>query len=172
LELTSPVPEWSPHDPVVAEEESKCTDDEGYVRRFRNNRQVSSVLHDEGSFINGINGCITNHEEQKVSSLEMNISSIKSASFKLTPEVLCKNWGTGKVLPERTINGTTQLRVRTVAHPSIECRWTTGDRHLRYRRLDHIVYHDTMHSKIASSRGNKCCEIYVTDFGWSRVFPM
>jgi hypothetical protein len=35
LELTSPFPEWSPHDPVVyAEEESKCLDDEGYVRQF------------------------------------------------------------------------------------------------------------------------------------------
>jgi hypothetical protein len=29
-----------------------------------------------------------------------------------------------------------------------------------------------MHGKIVSSRGNKCCEIYVTDFGWSRSTPM
>jgi hypothetical protein len=29
-----------------------------------------------------------------------------------------------------------------------------------------------MYSKALSSRVNKCCEIYVTDFGWSRSFPM
>jgi hypothetical protein len=31
---------------------------------------------------------------------------------------------------------------------------------------------NTMHSKVVSSRGNKCCKIYVTNFGWSRSFPM
>jgi hypothetical protein len=29
-----------------------------------------------------------------------------------------------------------------------------------------------MHSKTVSSRGQKCCEIYVTDVGWSRLFTM
>jgi hypothetical protein len=59
FELTNPFPEWSPHDPVYAEEESKRLDDEGYVRQFRNHRQVSSVIHDEGDFINGVNGWTT-----------------------------------------------------------------------------------------------------------------
>jgi hypothetical protein len=53
LELTSPFPEWSPHDPVYAEKESKCLDEEGYVRQFRNHRQLSSVTHDEGDLLNG-----------------------------------------------------------------------------------------------------------------------
>jgi hypothetical protein len=29
-----------------------------------------------------------------------------------------------------------------------------------------------MYSEDKSSRGNKCCKIYVTDFGWSRRFSM
>jgi hypothetical protein len=29
-----------------------------------------------------------------------------------------------------------------------------------------------MYSQVKSSRGNKCCYIDVTDFGWSRSFPM
>jgi transposase InsO family protein len=29
-----------------------------------------------------------------------------------------------------------------------------------------------MYSQVKSSRGNKCCKIYVTEFGWSRSFPM
>jgi hypothetical protein len=68
--LTRPFPEWSPHDPVYAKEEAKCIDEEGYVRWFRNTRQVSSVIHDEGNFINGINGWSTNHKEQNVSSFK------------------------------------------------------------------------------------------------------
>ena len=166
IELTYPFPEWCPHDPKFAEEEANRTDDDGCVRSVRNSRNVSQVTHDEGDLLSGFNGWEAVGEEQ------ISISGINSDKFKLTSDVLCKNWGIGKALAERTIEATTQLRVRTVANPSIERRWPTGDRPLRYRRLDHPVYHDTMYSKVKSLRGNTCCEIYVTSFGWSRVFPM
>jgi hypothetical protein len=29
-----------------------------------------------------------------------------------------------------------------------------------------------MKSQVVSLRGNKCCEIYATEFGWSRAFPL
>jgi hypothetical protein len=32
--------------------------------------------------------------------------------------------------------------------------------------------HDNMKSQVVSLRGNKCCEIYATNFGWSRAFPL
>ena len=166
IELTYPFPEWCPHDPKFAEEEANRTDDDGCVRSVRNNRNVSQVTHDEGDLLTGFNGWEAVGDEQS------SISGINSHKFKLTSDVLVKNWGIGKALAERTIEATTQLRVRTVANPSVERRWPTGDRPLRYRRLDHPVYHDTMYSKVKSLRGNTCCEIYVTSFGWSRVFPM
>jgi hypothetical protein len=62
--------------------------------------------------------------------------------------------------------------VQTIYHTNVERFWPTGDRLLLNRRLDHAVYHDTMYSEIKSSQGNKCCEIYVTVFGWSRLFPV
>ena len=157
IELTYPYPEWAPHDPIYAEEESKCKDDEGYVTDFRRVESLNTVF-DENEFITRIN--------------ELSISSVSSEKFKLTPDVLCQNWGIGRVIAERTMNATTQLRVRTVSHPTVERRWPTGDRPLRYRRLNHNVFHDTFHSTVPSLRGYKCCEIYATDFGWSRVFPM
>jgi hypothetical protein len=73
---------------------------------------------------------------------------------------------------ENTIKATTHLRVQTVNHPNAERQWPTGDRPLQYCRLNHAVYHDTMSSKVKSSRGDKYYKIYVTDFGWSRLFPM
>jgi hypothetical protein len=90
----------------------------------------------------------------------------------MNADVLCNNWGIGKNIAENTIKATTHMRVQTVNHPNVERRWPTGDRPLQYRRLDHAVYHDTMYSEVKSSRDNKCCEIYVTYFGWSRSFPM
>ena len=57
-------------------------------------------------------------------------------------------------------------------HPNVERRWPTGDRPLRYRKLDHAVYHDNLKANVPSLRGNKCSEIYATDFGWSRNFPL
>ena len=114
IKLTYPFPEWCPHDPKFAEEEANRTDDDGCVRSVRNNRNVSQVTHDEGYLLSGFNGWEAVGDEQ------ISISVINSDKFKLTSDVLCKNWGIGKALAERTIVATTQLRVRTVANPSIE----------------------------------------------------
>jgi Reverse transcriptase (RNA-dependent DNA polymerase) len=168
LELTCPFPEWNPHDIYFAEEEAKYLDDEGYLIRQVN--QFNQVTYDEHNFLTNINGWATNIST--VDSKSFEVLAIQSNKFKLTPDILSKNWGIGQALARRTIDATTQLRVRSVANPSIERRWPTGDRPLRYKRLNHPVYHDTMYSTVKSLRGNKCCEVYVTDFGWSRVFPM
>jgi hypothetical protein len=39
-------------------------------------------------------------------------------------------------------------------------------------RLNCWVYHDTLLSSIKSTRGNKCSQVYATDFCWSRNFPI
>ena len=109
----------------IRRKEAKRTDDDGCVRSIRSiNRNVSQVIHDEQDLLCGINGWEANRDEQVV------ISSINSDKFKLTSDELCKNWGIGKALAERTLEATTQLRVRTVANPSVERRWPTGDRPL------------------------------------------
>jgi hypothetical protein len=100
------------------------------------------------------------------------ISLINSDKFKLSADIVCNKWGIGKTIAENTIKATTNLRVQTINHPNVERRWPTGDRPLQYRRLNHAINHKTMYSKVVSSRSNKCGEIYVMDFGWSRSFPM
>jgi hypothetical protein len=160
-------PEWSPNSEFYTKEESKCVDEEGYVRRFKGTRATSSVVHDDGEFIRSINELTISHD-----SIRETVSGINSEKFKLDADVLCTNWGISKSIAENTIKATTHLRVKTVNHPNVERRWPTGDQPLRYCRLDHAVYLDTMYSQVKSSRGNKCCKIYVTDFGWSRSFPM
>jgi hypothetical protein len=90
----------------------------------------------------------------------------------LTPEELFKIWGNGLTIVKRTLEATTQLAFRTVVPPSIERCLPTGDRPLRHKRLHHQVYHDNKKAEVKSLGSNKCCEIYTTDFGWPKAFPL
>ena len=78
---------------------------------------------------------------------------------------------TGKLLIN-TVRMTTQRGVRTCLYPAMTRRFTTNDRMLRYKRLPHPVYTDTMFSGVKSSQGNTCAQVYCTDYGWTRCFPM
>jgi hypothetical protein len=57
-------------------------------------------------------------------------------------------------------------------HPSLIKRYNTNNRQLRYRRLPVTVYTDTMFSTILSIQDNKAAQIFCTDFGFVRAFPM
>ena len=43
---------------------------------------------------------------------------------------------------------------------------------LRYDRLRHDLYTDTMFAKIISRRLNKCAQVFASSFGWTRAFPL
>ena len=44
---------------------------------------------------------------------------------------------------------------------------------LRYRRLQSVFYTDTMFArKYKSTRGNSCCQLFVSDKGFIAVYPM
>jgi hypothetical protein len=55
IELTYPLPEWSPNSDLYADEESKCVEEEGYARKFKGAGRTSSIFHDNGAFIRCIN---------------------------------------------------------------------------------------------------------------------
>ena len=72
----------------------------------------------------------------------------------------------------RTLDCTTQRGLQKVLHPSLRRRLQTNDRQLRYRRLRHDVFGDNLLYGTKSKRGNKYAEVFVTKFGWLRVFTM
>ena len=45
---------------------------------------------------------------------------------------------------------------------------------LRYKRINSTFYTDTMFAtdKAKSTRGNKCCQLFVSDKGFVAVYPM
>jgi len=70
-----------------------------------------------------------------------------------------------------TVQRTTQHRVRTVLHPSVAWRFPTNDQMLRYPRLPHTLFGDTLLAR-AYIMGNKYAQVFGSSFGWSRAYPM
>ena len=57
-------------------------------------------------------------------------------------------------------------------HPSLIDLFRTNDHQLWYRRLPHSVFSDTSFATTVSRRGNRCAQIFATNFGWSCLFPI
>jgi hypothetical protein len=57
-------------------------------------------------------------------------------------------------------------------HPILTKRYNTNDRQLRYHHLTVTMFTDTMYSTIPSRQKNKAAQIFCTDFGFVRAFPM
>ena len=57
-------------------------------------------------------------------------------------------------------------------HPSLSRQIRMNVSSLHYHHLMHTVFSVVMFVSTVSRRGNICREVYVTDFGWDRAFPM
>ena len=73
---------------------------------------------------------------------------------------------------KKTVQRTTQWGVRTCLNPMLTRRFPTNDQMLRYRRLPHTTFTDTLFAGMPSRSGNKCAQAYSTSFGWARAHPM
>jgi hypothetical protein len=117
---------------------------------------------------------VPSEPQEEATTTQPDVSALmtEKSTYVLSPEQLCRTWGIGLPAAKRTFLSTTQRGIRSTLFPNIERRYPTGNRPLRYRHLPHQVFYDTLKSQIISLRGNKCSNIYATDFGWSRNFPM
>jgi hypothetical protein len=156
-----------PNDATYSEEEFTYVHEDGSIMKSER-RVFALTTHDEKAFIDAFEKMIVTVDEE-----EHVIASVRTENaYTLSSEKLSRIRGIGIPSAKLTLEATTKKGVITVSYPSVERRWPTEDRPLRYWRLDHQVYHDTLKSRIKYVRGNTCSEIYATDFGWSRTFPM
>ena len=81
-------------------------------------------------------------------------------------------WMISPAKAKQTVQRTTQRGVRTCINPTLARRFPTNNRMLRYTRLPHPTFTDTMFAGTASKQGNKCAQIFSTSFGWCRAHPM
>ena len=89
-------------------------------------------------------------------------------------EHLSKIWRISWDDAKRTIDVTSQNSVRT-QDPTLSRNYGTNDRMLRYKRINTHFFMDTFFATKKggkSSRGNKCCQLFVTDKGFVYVVPM
>ena len=89
-------------------------------------------------------------------------------------EHLSKIWRISYDQAKRTIEVTSQNSVRT-QDPTLSRNYGTNDRMLRYKRINTYFFMDTFFATKKggkSSRGNTCCQLFVTDKGFVYVVPM
>ena len=87
-------------------------------------------------------------------------------------ETLAKRFDITPEMAKKTLDATTARGVRTDTI-GLYRRVSTNDRWKRYPRMNHVLYTDTMYAGVKSwQRRNKCAQLYATDFGWVRAYPM
>ena len=85
---------------------------------------------------------------------------------------LAKRWNIPLDRAKNTVLATTQRGVRHVTNTSIMRRFPTNDRMMRYNRLPHPMFTDTLLAGTAYQRGHKFAQVFATSYGCSRTIPM
>ena len=184
LTLTAETPEWDPTSDRFQQQEEAMLDSRGQLKELA----VSSVhTHQPNWGIAAVwNAPLEREHHFDLPSMLISMVRLKDKppinasavhSFKrkkaVGPKTLAKNWNIGLAAAERTYNATSQNALRTVLHPTLSRRFRTNDRQLRYRRIPHTMFTDTMEASVSSwHRQNKFAQVYCTKFGWCRVFPV
>jgi hypothetical protein len=194
-ELTYETPEYDPSATTFHDQEAGMMDSWGNIKvsgdchskrrqvcslrqKEANIKLLSSKYSDTSAKLQDLSAVLddgTLLAELDDNNLKLNISLVKSEmrdKAGIDAATLAKNWGIGIEAANRTRLVTTQRGIRRVFHPSLTKRYKTNERQLRYRRLPVTMYTDTMYSTILSRQKNKAAQIFCTDFGFVRAFPL
>ena len=147
LHLTYDSPEWEPTKMGLDEAESAMVGADGmvvterdadYWSQERISRMIASLSKDQvfEPPAAGLAGAIQSHVHvEAFSSRPCKVKSVKTGKkhWKVGPAALAKRWGIGLGAARRTIDGTTQYSVRSLANPVLTRRFATNDRLLCFR---------------------------------------
>ena len=172
IEMTYSMPQWDPYDVQFSMTEEKLREQLGLfpdTDMRKSDRELSalnsiSVVYEETEFLTALIRSVN------VSSVSASSSTRRKGT--VTAEELAKRWHIGIELAKKTIERTTQLGVRDFTHSKGTRRLRHSNQQLRYRRLNCAVYTDTMFAPWKSLQGNKCAQVYVTDFHWTKAYPI
>ncbi len=87
-------------------------------------------------------------------------------------EMLAKRWPIPANCVAKIVNQTTQQGVCTMLNPTLSCCFPTNNCMLCYPCMPHPVFGNTMIAGTESKNGNKCCQVFTTNFGWARAHPL
>ena len=95
--------------------------------------------------------------------------------YPITEKELTERWQIRKEEATANVLATTQRLIRSLLEPTLNRRYKTNDRILRYFRIQTDMFMDTyfVSRKLGPSmRGYTCAQLFVTEFGWCKVKPM
>ena len=180
-DLTPDTDEWDPANPTYSNQEHAMLDYKGEIKiqKRKESRQLFSVrgepCEDPVSEVSAVLTSISNTlDHGNFADSVMKIYSVSSTDrrYKASVEDVMRAMNCSRDVARRTLRCTTQRCVRSLENPSMSRRYNTNDRMLRYRRITCDMFMDTFFSKIASVRGFKCAQMFVTDFNYIHVSPM
>jgi hypothetical protein len=90
----------------------------------------------------------------------------------VTAADLSKRWHIGLQAAQRTIQQTTQRGVRDFTSTGGFRRMKHTAHQLMYRHIRATIYTDTMFSNVKSLKQHTCAQAYVTNFHFTKVYPM
>jgi hypothetical protein len=178
--MTYDSPEWDPSDGRFEANEAAMVNEDGLLLERKPtaaNRTVVSAFATESDLGE-------QHDSQFVVAMLNNVrqpyrsstvKAVKSGDRRVAvgPKILAKRWKIGYDAAVRTLEATTQRCIRSTLHPTLSRRFRTNDRMLRYRRIQHNMFTDTLQAKSESwMRKNNYAQVFRTKFGWTRVYPM
>ena len=214
LELTPQSNSWDPHSELYRDQEDAMMDYKGdlkvekagnhLISAFKDQKEmnthiVSSVLHRSldlqllSDDLSHRRNC-SNAKSELCEESVLNISKVETikvvknngSKSDLTPSRLAEVFNISNGLAVKTMNCVTRMCPRNTADISLNRRYTTNDRMLRYSRMLQDLFMDTMfaakprHSANnnkeipgtngKSVRGFTCVQVFATEFGWT--FPV
>ena len=136
-------------------------------------QQKASCHNQSESILNTIDPTLNDGTLSDLLINNRKVSATSTSNRKgLSAEHLAKKWRIPLRQAENTLKVTTQRGVRHVANPAISRRYKTNDRMLRYNRIAHTVFTDTLKSTVNSKDKNRYAQAYCTDFHWMHAYPM
>ena len=91
---------------------------------------------------------------------------------KIDGYTLARRWSISSEKSIASVKNTTQRGFRSVMHPTLSRRYPTNNRMLRYKRMPHPVFSDTLQAGKKSAHVNIYGKAFCTIFGWYRCHPM
>jgi hypothetical protein len=185
ISLTSDTLTWDPSTTLYRNQELAMTNLHGEVCTYANVRGPRTSL-----VINSISSTYTDHIDIThddnfhqasssnfvISSLDTGMSMTGNVRARKAPGVnsvtLSKRWCISPQKAQRTLTKTTQRGVCKCLDPTLSRRFPTNDQMLRYKRMPHPCFTDTLIAGTPSKQGNKYAQAYCTSFGWTRAHPM
>jgi hypothetical protein len=181
LHLTSEILTWDPTTDLYEQQEHAMMDYSGNIVRDAAVRGPTLILNELQSLTTDLADLTHDCNFHQVLTSHVVVSSVNASlsghvrSCKTAPidfMTLAGRWMIAPDHAKKTVQRTTQQGVCTCLNPMLAQQFLTNDWMLRYKRLRHTTFTDTLFAGTPSRSGNKCAQAYSTSFGWARAHPM